>query len=67
MKAAQASAALAGRAYVIPDDVTGLAVAVLAHRLLLARDAAVSRQTPESVVERLLGEVPAPVEATAGD
>ena len=67
MKAAQASAALAGRGYVIPDDVAGLAVPVLAHRLLLARDAAVARLTPESVVERLLGEVPAPVEATAGD
>ena len=67
MKAAQASAALAGRAYVIPDDVAELAVPVLAHRLLLARDAAVERRTPESVVERLLGEVAAPVEATAGD
>jgi MoxR-like ATPase len=67
MKAAQASAALAGRAYVIPDDVAGLTVSVLAHRLLLARDAAVARLTPESVIERLLSEVPAPVEATAGD
>ena len=67
MKAAQASAVLAGREYVIPDDVAGLAVPVLAHRLLLARDAVVQRQRPESVVERLLGEVTAPVEATAGD
>ncbi len=67
MKAAQASAALAGRTFVIPDDVAELAVPVLAHRLLLARDAAVERRPPESVVERLLGEVAAPVEATAGD
>ncbi len=67
MKVAQASAALAGRPYVIPDDVTGLAVRVLAHRLLLARDAVVARRQPEGVVERLLGEVPTPVEATAGD
>jgi MoxR-like ATPase len=67
MKAAQASAALRGRAYVIPDDVADLAVPVLAHRLLLGREAAVERRTPESVVERLLGEVAVPVEATAGD
>jgi MoxR-like ATPase len=67
MRAAQASAALAGRPYVIPDDVAGLALPVLAHRLLLSRDAAVERRQPESVVERLLDEVSAPVEATAGD
>ncbi len=35
VRAAKASAALAGRDYVIPDDVVALAVPVLAHRLLL--------------------------------
>lgn len=35
-RAAKASAALAGRDYVIPDDVAALAVPVLSHRLLLA-------------------------------
>ena len=49
MRAAQALAALAGRAYVVPDDVAALAVPVLAHRLLLSRDAAVERRRPESV------------------
>ncbi|MBI2080461.1 MAG: MoxR family ATPase, partial [candidate division NC10 bacterium] len=33
-RAAQAAALLAGRAYCVPDDVKGLAVPVLAHRLL---------------------------------
>ena len=47
----------------VPDDVATLAVPVLAHRLLLGRDAAVERRRPETVVERLLGEVAAPVEA----
>ena len=64
MRAAQAWAALDGRAFVIPDDVGALAVPVLAHRLLLGRDAVVERRRPESVVERLLTEVAAPVEAT---
>ncbi|WP_454299875.1 AAA family ATPase [Salana multivorans] len=35
VRAAKASAALAGRDYVIPDDVVALAAPVLAHRLLL--------------------------------
>lgn len=34
-RAAKASAALAGRPYVVPDDVSALAVPVLAHRMLL--------------------------------
>ena len=38
--AAQAVAALAGRDFVTPDDVQELVAPVLAHRLLLARDAA---------------------------
>ena len=67
MRAAQASAALAGRGYVVPDDVAGLAVAVLSHRLLLARDAAAERRRPEDVVAGLLAEVAAPVESPAGD
>jgi hypothetical protein len=33
-RAAQAAALLAGRSYVVPDDVKGLAVAVLAHRVI---------------------------------
>ena len=67
MRAAQAAAALAGRGYVIPDDVAGLAVPVLSHRLLLARDAAAERRRPEDLVAALLGEVAAPVESPAGD
>ena len=67
MRAAQASAALAGRGYVIPDDVGGLAVPVLSHRLLLSRDAAAERRRPEDVVEGLLAAVAAPVESPADD
>jgi MoxR-like ATPase len=41
--AAQAHALLAGRSYVVPDDVKRLCVPVIAHRLLL-RDAATLRE-----------------------
>ena len=51
--AAQAAAALAGRDFVIPDDVQGLIAPVLAHRLLLARDAVIDGRSADDV----LGEV----------
>lgn len=60
LRAARASAALAGRDLVLPDDVKDLAVPVLAHRLLLGADAAVGRRTPEQVVAELLATTPVP-------
>jgi MoxR-like ATPase len=56
-RAAKALAALDGRDHVLPDDVQELAVAVLAHRLLLAPEAA--DEGPEVVVEQALERVPA--------
>ena len=53
VRAAKASAALDGRDFVVPDDVRGLAVPVLAHRLLPTAEATISRRTPESLVERI--------------
>ncbi len=66
MRVAQARAALAGRDYVVPDDVTGLAVPVLAHRLLLGRDAAVERRDAAGIVAELVASVPVPVEGEGG-
>jgi MoxR-like ATPase len=60
LRAARASAALAGRDHVLPDDVQALAGPVLAHRLLLTADAALGRRTPELVVSDLLAVVPVP-------
>ena len=60
LRAARASAALAGRDHVLPDDVQELATPVLAHRLLLTADAALSRRSPEQVVAELLAGVPVP-------
>lgn len=60
MRAAKAAAALAGRGFVLPDDIRTLAEPVLAHRLLVERSAASRGATPASVVEDILAEVAVP-------
>jgi MoxR-like ATPase len=60
LKLARAEAAIRGRDFVLPDDVKAVAVATLAHRLVLRPELWVSRTTPAAVVESLLREVPAP-------
>jgi len=65
--AAQAWAALDGREFVTPDDVQRLVVPVLAHRVLLSRDAAVERRDPDAVLHDIVGAVPVPVEAATPD
>ena len=60
LRAARASAALDGRDHVLPHDVQGLAVPVLAHRLLLSGEAQLGRTDPEDVVADLLERVPVP-------
>nr|WP_222193782.1 AAA family ATPase [Modestobacter italicus] len=58
LRAARATAALAGRDHVLPDDVQAMAVPVLAHRLLLTPDAALARRDTQRVVTDLLAAVP---------
>ncbi|GAA1181962.1 MoxR family ATPase [Pseudonocardia alaniniphila] len=62
VRAARAQAALAGRGFVVPDDVQAVAVPVLAHRLLLTPEAQASRRTAVDIVRSLLARhaVPAP-------
>jgi MoxR-like ATPase len=57
-RAAQARAAIAGRGYVIPEDLTGLAVPVLAHRLILDRRR--TRRGSAEVVADLIDRAPLP-------
>ena len=57
---AQARAALAGRDFVLPDDVKAVAPAALAHRLILRRGAASGRSPAEELVQALLDRVPVP-------
>jgi MoxR-like ATPase len=60
LRAARASAALAGRDMVLPDDVKDLAGPVLAHRLLLSPESAGVRRTGEDVVAELVATLPVP-------
>jgi MoxR-like ATPase len=65
--AAQAAAAISGRDYVTPDDVQDLIAPVLAHRLLLARDAVIDRRDPDDVLREVVATVPVPAEAREDD
>ena len=60
LKLARAEAAIRGRDFVLPDDVKAVAVAALAHRLVLRPELWVSKTTPAQVVESLLSQVPVP-------
>jgi MoxR-like ATPase len=60
LRAAKAWAAIAGRAYVIPDDVLFLLAPVLAHRLLLSADAHIAGRTPEQVLAQVARSVAIP-------
>jgi MoxR-like ATPase len=57
-RSGQALAALEGRDYVIPDDVKQLAVAVLAHRLIVKSQASLREIDPDAIVREILGQVP---------
>jgi MoxR-like ATPase len=68
-RAAQAHAAIRGRAYVLPDDVKAQAVAVLRHRLFLNADAEMRGRTSSAIITEVLARTPVPAEdvaATAG-
>jgi MoxR-like ATPase len=60
LKLARCKAALAGRDFVLPDDVKAVAVPALAHRLLLRPELWVQRVSAEDVVREVLGSVPTP-------
>ena len=59
-RAAAALAASLGRGFVTPDDIRGLAAPVLAHRLLLNRDAELRGRRVEDVVLEALRTVSVP-------
>ena len=58
--AAQAHAAAAGRPYVTPDDVKGLAPYVLTHRLLTRPEAELGGADPRRILDGILASVPVP-------
>jgi len=60
LAAARASALLAGRDYVTPDDVVRMARPVLAHRMILSPEAELDRFTAADAVAAALAAVPVP-------
>ena len=60
LRSAQASAVLAGRDYVLPDDVRRMALPVLCHRLVLTPEARMKGVTAEQVMSDVLATGPVP-------
>ncbi|HEU4355264.1 MAG TPA: MoxR family ATPase [Actinomycetota bacterium] len=61
LRAARSMAAAEERDYVIPDDVKGLALPVLSHRVIVTADAVMGGKTSGMVLQELLAEVAVPV------
>jgi len=59
-RAGQAVAALAGRDFVLPDDIKSLAVQVLAHRVIVGPAARLRELSAEKIVEEVLENLPVP-------
>ncbi|HOZ71551.1 MAG TPA: AAA family ATPase [Spirochaetales bacterium] len=59
-RAARAAALLAGRDYVLPDDVKRSAPAALRHRVIPSYEAEADRVGPDAIVKGVLSAVPVP-------
>jgi MoxR-like ATPase len=60
LHASKAAAAFAGRDYVTPDDVKGVSVPVMRHRIILKPEAELDGLTPEHVIHRILQSIAVP-------
>jgi MoxR-like ATPase len=63
MLMARGVAAMAGRDFVVPEDVKRVAVAALAHRVTLRPEMWLRRIDASQIVTAVLGSVPTPVTA----
>ncbi|MGA9533823.1 MAG: MoxR family ATPase [Anaerolineales bacterium] len=59
-RASQATAGIAGREYVLPDDVKAMAVPTLAHRLIVGSAARVRDVDAREIIDDILHELPVP-------
>ena len=66
LRAAQASAALQGFDFVLPDDVKQLAPPILGHRLVLRPESRLRKATPQMVIEQVLDRIPVPTLPAGG-
>ena len=56
----QARAAMAGRDYVLPDDVKALAIPALSHRIIIGPAARIKEIEPDSIIQDIVAETPVP-------
>jgi len=66
VRASQATAAIKGRDFVVPDDVKLVAVPALAHRVIVKPDRRIQGVSSQDVVEDILGNVEVPLRTAAG-
>jgi MoxR-like ATPase len=64
-RAAQAAAWLAGRTFVLPDDVRDEFIPVVAHRVVLDVDRVLRGEQAEQALEAILAQVAAPPVASS--
>jgi MoxR-like ATPase len=60
LKLAQAAALVDGREYAVPDDVKGLALAVLRHRVMVAPELELEGVTADAALRTIVDRVEAP-------
>ena len=60
VRAAQACAVLAGRDYILPDDVRHMALPVLSHRLILTPEARMKDYSAQALLSQLIDVIPVP-------
>jgi MoxR-like ATPase len=61
VRCAQARAVLAGREFVVPDDIKALATACLGHRLVLANGASAAIGSADDILAEVLASTPVPL------
>ncbi|REE90569.1 MoxR-like ATPase [Paenibacillus taihuensis] len=66
IRAAQATAYIAGRRFVVPDDLKETAEAVLAHRFILQDEAMIGGKSAQAVLEAIMSVSPVPIPASDG-
>jgi MoxR-like ATPase len=65
LRAVQVAAVVAGRDYVLPDDVKRLAVPVFCHRIILTSGTGMGSSKTVELINRIIKTVPAPTEDPA--
>lgn len=66
MRCSQAMAAIAGREYVIPDDIKLVAMPALGHRVILKPEQRAQGLPPARIIDEVLRSVPAPTATGRG-